>query len=190
MVELDGQRRTPDFFVPYVSFIVLGTILTPLVALGFLIKEGETDVGLSTLGVYLLCLVVQIASESFTLRKGVCPLLFVHPDCSVSFVHSIFIAIYGCSAQGLIHQPWCDVLGEILLWRPLLLSLLLLQIWFSTNVGMAQSGLRHVLVHCATLNFLKHQTHGMSEDRDGCHRHTTLGLCDAKSSCRCPALQH
>lgn len=81
MVELDGQRRTPDFFVPYVAFIILGTILTPLVALGLLIKDGEADLGLSTLGVYLLCLIVQIASESFTLRTGVCPLLFVHSNC-------------------------------------------------------------------------------------------------------------
>ena len=77
MVELDGQRRTPDFFVPYVSLIILGTIFTPLAALGLLIKDGEADLGLSTLGVYLLGLIVQIASESFALRKGMCP-LFVH----------------------------------------------------------------------------------------------------------------
>lgn len=80
MVELDGQRRTPDFFVPYVSFIILGTILTPLAAVGLLIKDGEADLGLSTLGVYLLCLIVQIATESFTLRTGVCPTVVLSDD--------------------------------------------------------------------------------------------------------------
>ena len=77
MVELDGRRRAPDFFVPYVSFIILGTILVPSVALGLLIKDGDADLGLSTLGVYLLCLIVQIASESIALRTGECPLPFI-----------------------------------------------------------------------------------------------------------------
>ncbi|KAL0023486.1 hypothetical protein WJX79_000502 [Trebouxia sp. C0005] len=70
MVELDGTRRAPDFFVPYVSFIILASILTPLASLGYLVWEGQTDLGVSTLGVYVLCLVVQIASESVSLRLG------------------------------------------------------------------------------------------------------------------------
>ena len=70
MVELDGTRRAPDFFQQYVSVIILATILTPLVGLGVLMKGGEADLGLSTLGVYLLCLIVQIASESTALRLG------------------------------------------------------------------------------------------------------------------------
>ncbi len=70
MVELDGTRRAPDFFVPYVSFIILASILTPLAGLGYLVWEGQTDLGISTLGVYVLCLVVQIASESVSLRLG------------------------------------------------------------------------------------------------------------------------
>ncbi|DBA98819.1 TPA: hypothetical protein ACH3X1_014582 [Trebouxia sp. C0004] len=70
MVELDGTRRAPDFFVPYVFFIILASILTPLAGLGYLVWEGQADLGISTLGVYLLCLVVQIASESVSLRLG------------------------------------------------------------------------------------------------------------------------
>lgn len=77
MVELDGRSRTPDFFLPYVSFIILGTILVPSAALGLLIKDGNADLGFSTVGVYLLCLIVQIASESIALRTGECPLLVV-----------------------------------------------------------------------------------------------------------------
>ncbi len=37
MVELDGTSRVPDFFVPYVSFIILASILTPLAGLGYLV---------------------------------------------------------------------------------------------------------------------------------------------------------
>ena len=78
MVELDGTSRTPDFFRQYVSIILLGGILTPLAGLGVLIKGGEADLGLSTLGVYLLCLIVQIASESTALRLGEACLQCLH----------------------------------------------------------------------------------------------------------------
>ena len=70
MVELDGTSRVPDFFVPYVFFIILASILTPLAGLGYLVWEGRGNLGVSTLGVYVLCLVVQIASESISLRLG------------------------------------------------------------------------------------------------------------------------
>ena len=70
MVELDGTSRVPDFFVPYVFFIILASILTPLAGLGYLVWEGRGNLGVSTLGVYVLCLVVQVASESVSLRLG------------------------------------------------------------------------------------------------------------------------
>ncbi|KAL0046115.1 hypothetical protein WJX82_002820 [Trebouxia sp. C0006] len=70
MVELDGTSRVPDFFVPYVFFIILASILTPLAGLGYLVWEGQGNLGVSTLGVYVLCLVVQVASESVSLRLG------------------------------------------------------------------------------------------------------------------------
>lgn len=70
MIELDGQRRAPGFFQEYLIGIVLTTILAPVLGLGLLIKDGNTYLGLSTLGVYLLCLFVQIATESITLRTG------------------------------------------------------------------------------------------------------------------------
>lgn len=70
MVELDGKRRAPGFFQEYLVGIVLTTILAPVIGLSLLIKDGDTDLGLSTLGVYLLCLFVQIATESITLRTG------------------------------------------------------------------------------------------------------------------------
>lgn len=70
MVELDGTRRAPDFFMPYVSFILLASVLTPLAGLGYLVWAGQADLGISTLGAYVLCLVVQIASESTALRLG------------------------------------------------------------------------------------------------------------------------
>ncbi len=87
MVELDGTSRVPDFFVPYVSFIILASILTPLAGLGYLVWEGQADLGVSTLGVYVLCLVVQVASESVSLRLG-------EPSCcnthdGVLFCHTI-----------------------------------------------------------------------------------------------------
>ena len=82
MVELDGTRRLPDFFVPYVSFIVLASILTPLAGLGYLVWEGHADLGISTLGVYVLCLVVQVASESVCLRLG-------EPPCSNTYHDSV-----------------------------------------------------------------------------------------------------
>ena len=78
MVELDGTSRVPDFFVPYVSFIILASILTPLAGLGYLVWEGQADLGVSTLGVYVLCLVVQVASESVSLRLG-------EPSCSITY---------------------------------------------------------------------------------------------------------
>ncbi len=70
MVELDGTRRAPDFFVPYVTMIILTSVLTPAAGLGYLIWQDQADLGISTLGVYLLCLIVQIASESISLRMG------------------------------------------------------------------------------------------------------------------------
>lgn len=70
MIELDGKRRAPGFFQEYLIGIVLTTILAPLLGFGLLVKEGNTDLGLITLGVYLLCLFVQIGTESLTLRTG------------------------------------------------------------------------------------------------------------------------
>ena len=70
MVEQDGTRRNPDFFTQYVSFIVLTSLLTPAAGLGYLIWQGQADLGISTLGSYVLCAFVQIASESISLRLG------------------------------------------------------------------------------------------------------------------------
>lgn len=89
MVELDGTRRTPDLFVPYVSFIILASILTPLAGLGYLVWEGQTDLGISTLGVYVLCLVVQIASESVSLRLGEASCCNIYDRCL--FCHTMCV---------------------------------------------------------------------------------------------------
>lgn len=80
-MELDGTSRVPDFFVPYVSFIILASILTPLAGLGYLVWEGQADLGVSTLGVYVLCLVVQVASESVSLRLGEPSCSNIHDSC-------------------------------------------------------------------------------------------------------------
>ena len=70
MVEPDGTERLPDYFAPYVSFVLLTAVLTPAAALGVLVWQGEADLGISTVGLYLLCLIMQIAIESITLRQG------------------------------------------------------------------------------------------------------------------------
>ena len=70
MVEPDGTRRTPDFFVPYVSFILLAGLLTPAAGLGYLIWQGQADLGICTLGSYVACTFTQIATESTSLRIG------------------------------------------------------------------------------------------------------------------------
>ena len=81
MVELDGTSRVPDFFVPYVFFIILASILTPLAGLGYLVWEGRGNLGVSTLGVYVLCLIVQVASESVSLRLGESSCCNIHDEC-------------------------------------------------------------------------------------------------------------
>ena len=70
MVELDGSSRLPDFFKQYVVVVLVGALLTPLAGLGILVKDGEASLGLSTLGGYLACLILQVASESTVLRTG------------------------------------------------------------------------------------------------------------------------
>ena len=70
MVEPDGTRRTPDFFVPYVTFILLAGLLTPAAGVEYLIWQGQPDLGICTLGSYVACAFIQIATESTSLRLG------------------------------------------------------------------------------------------------------------------------
>ena len=71
-VEADGSRSTPTGFLTYVIVLPLTTgLIMPAAALAYLLWQRETELGVATVGVYLLCVLVQIFSEEAYLRpKG------------------------------------------------------------------------------------------------------------------------
>ena len=51
-VEMDGTRRAPDFFVAYMVYAVCFFLLIPAAGIGYLIWQGQAELGLNTLGTY------------------------------------------------------------------------------------------------------------------------------------------
>lgn len=115
--ELDGSLFPPSYFKTYVASTPLALgIIMPVVALAYMLWQHDTELAISTLGVYLVEVAAQLISERVYIQKE----SVMWPQVpQVYQTYRIWQLIRGCYLTSLVGEHdwlWAMQAGLILLW--------------------------------------------------------------------------